>query len=64
MHQGEVVLGPVGLAGIPSISELFRSRATALAAYEDGLITVQHLSALETVETIERARSAGVHVTW
>ena len=63
MHEGEVS-AQLGLAGIPSISESVQvARDCALAAYEDGRIHVQHLSALETVETIERARSAGVHVT-
>jgi dihydroorotase len=63
MHEGEVS-AQLGLAGIPSISESVQvARDCALAAYEDGRIHVQHLSALETVETIERARSAGVQVT-
>ena len=64
MHEGEVsaLLGagrhPVGLAS-PRWS-----RATAtLAAYEDGRIHVQHVSARETVEVIERARRPGVQVT-
>jgi dihydroorotase len=39
------------------------ARDCALAAYEQGRIHVQHVSALETVEVIERARAAGTHVT-
>jgi dihydroorotase len=63
MHEGEVS-AQLGLAGIPSISESVQvARDCALAAYEGGRIHVQHLSALETVEVIERARSAGVQVT-
>ena len=63
MHEGEVS-ALLGLAGIPSISESVQvARDCALAAYEDGRIHIQHLSALETVEAIERARAAGVQVT-
>jgi dihydroorotase len=63
MHEGEVS-ALLGLAGIPSISESTQvARDCALAAYEQGRIHVQHVSALETVETIERARAAGTQVT-
>jgi dihydroorotase len=63
MHEGEVS-AQLGLTGIPSISESVQvARDCALAGYEDGRIHVQHLSALETVEAIERARGAGVQVT-
>jgi dihydroorotase len=63
MHEGEVS-ALLGLAGIPSISESAQvARDCAIAAYEDGRIHVQHLSALETVEVIERARAAGTQVT-
>jgi dihydroorotase len=63
MHEGEVS-AVLGLAGIPSVSESAQvARDCALAAYEDGRIHVQHVSALETVEVIERARAAGVQVT-
>ena len=59
MHEGEVS-ALLGLAGIPSISESAQvARDCAIAAYEDGRIHVQHVSALETVEVIERARAAG-----
>ncbi len=63
MHEGEVS-ALLGLAGIPSISESAQvARDCALAAYEQGRIHVQHVSALETVEVIERARAAGTQVT-
>jgi dihydroorotase len=63
MHEGEVS-ALLGLAGIPSISEAVQvARDCGLAAYEEGRIHVQHVSALETVEVIERARAAGTQVT-
>jgi dihydroorotase len=63
MHEGEVS-ALLGLAGIPSISESVQvARDCALAAYEEGRIHVQHVSARETVEVIERSRAAGVQVT-
>jgi dihydroorotase len=63
MHDGEVS-ALLGLTGIPSVSEsTMVARDCALAAYEDGRIHVQHVSARETVEVIERARAAGTRVT-
>jgi len=63
MHEGEVS-AVLGLAGIPSISESAQvARDCAIAAYEEGRIHVQHVSARETVEVIERARAAGTQVT-
>ena len=63
MHEGEVS-ARLGLAGIPSVSEsTVVSRDCALAAYEDGRIHVQHVSAAETVDALERARAAGVRVS-
>jgi dihydroorotase len=63
MHEGEVS-ALLGLAGIPSVSESAQvARDCALAAYEEGRIHVQHLSARETVEVIERARATGTRVT-
>jgi dihydroorotase len=63
MHEGEVS-ALLGLTGIPSISESAQvARDCAIAAYEQGRIHVQHVSAQETVETIERAREAGTQVT-
>jgi dihydroorotase len=63
MHEG-AVSALLGLAGIPSVSESTQvARDCALAAYEKGRIHVQHVSARETVETIERAKAAGTQVT-
>jgi dihydroorotase len=63
MHEG-AVSALLGLAGIPSVSEsTMAARDCALAAYEGGRIHVQHVSARETVEVIERARAAGTLVT-
>ena len=48
------------LAGIPSVSEsAMIARDCALAAYEEARIHIQHLSARESVEAIERAQAAG-----
>jgi dihydroorotase len=63
MHEGEVS-ALLGLAGIPSVSEsTMVARDCALAAYEEGRIHVQHVSARETVEVLEGAKAAGVRVT-
>jgi dihydroorotase len=63
MHEGEVS-ALLGLAGIPSISEsAMVARDCALAAYEDGSIHVQHVSARETLAVVERAKAEGVKVT-
>jgi dihydroorotase len=63
MHEGGVS-ALLGLAGIPSVSEsTMVARDCALAAYEEGSIHVQHVSARETVEIIEGARAAGTRVT-
>jgi dihydroorotase len=63
MHEGDVS-AQLGLGGIPSVAEsTMVARDCALAAYEEGRIHVQHVSARETVEVLERARAAGVHVT-
>jgi dihydroorotase len=63
MHEG-AVSALLGLAGIPSVSESTQvARDCALAAYEQGRIHVQHVSARETVETLEQAKAAGTQVT-
>jgi dihydroorotase len=63
MHEGEVSAA-LGLAGIPSVSEsTMVERDLALAAYEGARIHVQHVSARESLEAIERARAAGVQVS-
>ncbi len=63
MHEG-AVSALLGLAGIPSVSESTQvARDCALAAYEQGRIHVQHVSARETVAVIESAKAAGTQVT-
>jgi dihydroorotase len=63
MHEGPVS-ALLGLAGIPSISESTAiARDAAIARYEDGRIHVQHLSARESVEAVERAKGDGVQIT-
>jgi len=63
MHEGDMS-ALLGLAGIPSASEsAMVARDCALAAYEDGRIHVQHVSARESIEVIERAKAVGVRVT-
>ena len=63
MHEGEVS-ALLGLAGIPSVSEsTMVARDVQLAAFEEGQIHIQHVSAKETVEVIERAKAAGTRVT-
>jgi len=63
MHEGDIS-ALLGVAGIPSVSEsTMVARDTELAAYEDGFIHVQHVSARQTVEVLERAQAAGVRVT-
>ena len=63
MHEGEVS-ALLGVAGIPSIAEsTMVARDCALARYEEGRIHVQHVSARETVEVIERARAAGTRIS-
>ena len=59
MHEGEVS-ALLGVAGIPSVSEsVMVARDCDLAAYEEGRIHVQHVSARTTVEIIERAKARG-----
>jgi dihydroorotase len=63
MHEGEVS-ALLGVAGIPSVSESSMvARDCALALYEEGRIHVQHVSARETVDALERAKAAGCQVT-
>lgn len=63
MHEGEVSL-ELGLRGVPSISEsVMISRDAAIAGYEDGRIQIQHLSAIESIEAIRRAKADGVKIT-
>jgi dihydroorotase len=63
MHEGEMS-ALLGVAGIPSVSESSMvARDCALALYEEGRIHVQHVSARETVDAIERAKAAGCQVS-
>ncbi|MDQ2623299.1 MAG: dihydroorotase [Actinomycetota bacterium] len=63
MHEGEVSL-ELGLRGVPSISEsVMISRDAAIAGYENGAIQIQHLSAIESIEAIRRAKADGVKIT-
>jgi dihydroorotase len=63
MHEGPVSAA-LGLEGIPSVSEsTMIARDAALAAYEDGRIHVQHLSAAESVEAMRAAKAAGVQIS-
>lgn len=63
MHEGEVS-ALLGVAGIPSVSESSMvARDCQLAAFEEGRIHVQHVSAAATVEVLARAKADGVKVT-
>jgi dihydroorotase len=63
MHEGEMS-ALLGVAGIPSVSESsVVARDCALALFEEGRIHVQHVSARETVDVIERAKAAGTAVS-
>jgi dihydroorotase len=63
MHEGEMS-ALLGVAGIPSVSESSMvARDCDLARYEDGRIHIQHVSARETLEALERAKAAGCQVT-
>jgi len=63
MHEG-AVSAALGLEGIPSISEsTMIARDAAVAAYEDGRIHVQHLSARESVDAVRAAKASGVRIS-
>jgi len=63
MHEGEVST-KLGLQGIPSISEAIQvARDAELAEYEGGRIHICHVSAVETVDVIRRAKERGIAVT-
>jgi dihydroorotase len=63
MHEG-VVSAELGIGGCPSIAEsVMVARDLAIAAYENRPLHLMHVSALESVELIGRARHDGVHVT-
>ena len=63
MHEGEVSM-ELGLRGVPSITEsVMIARDAAIAGYEGGAIQIQHLSAVESIEAVRRARADGVDIT-
>jgi dihydroorotase len=63
MHEG-AVSARLGLAGIPSISEsTMVARDGAVAGYEGARVHFQHLSCIESVEALDRAKQAGAAVT-
>jgi dihydroorotase len=63
MHEGAIST-LLGLEGIPSISEsTMVARDAAIARYEGGRLHMLHLSAAESAQAVERAKSEGVAVT-
>jgi dihydroorotase len=63
MHEG-AVSARLGLAGIPSLSEsTMVARDGALARYEDARVHFQHLSCIESIEAVQRAKAAGARVS-
>jgi dihydroorotase len=63
MHEG-AVSSRLGMAGIPSVSEsTMVARDASLAEYESARVHFQHLSALESVDAVERAKAAGIRVS-
>lgn len=63
MHEG-AVSARLGMAGIPSVSEsTMVARDAALAGYENARVHFQHLSCVESVEAVARAKDAGVRVS-
>jgi dihydroorotase len=63
MHEGKISM-ELGLRGVPSITEsVMIARDAAIAGYEGGAIQIQHLSAVESIEAVRRARADGVDIT-
>jgi dihydroorotase len=63
MHEG-AVSARLGIAGIPSVSEsTMVARDAGLAAYEGARVHFQHLSCVESVEALTRAKEAGTNVS-
>jgi dihydroorotase len=63
MHEG-AVSAELGFAGYPSVAEsVMVERDLALAAYEALPLHLLHLSAVESVEALARAQSAGLPVS-
>ncbi len=63
MHEG-AASAALGLTGTPSVAEsTMVARDVLLARHEEGRIHVQHVSARESVEAIERGLADGAQVT-
>ncbi|WP_205698165.1 dihydroorotase [Conexibacter sp. SYSU D00693] len=63
MREG-VVSALLGVAGIPSISEsTMVARDAQIAGYEGGRVHFQHLSSVDSVEAVARAKEQGIQVT-
>jgi dihydroorotase len=63
MHEG-AVSARLGMAGIPPLSEsTMVARDGALALYEDARVHFLHLSCLESVQALQRAKDLGARVT-
>ncbi len=63
MNEGAVST-ELGLRGVPSISEsTMIGRDAQIAGYEGGALQIQHLSAVESIEQIRRAKADGVDIT-
>ncbi len=63
MHEG-AMSATLGLTGIPSVSEsTMVARDAALAAYEDGRVHFQHLSAAASVRAVAAAKAEGARVS-
>jgi dihydroorotase len=63
MHEG-AVSAALGLGGIPGLSEsTMVRRDAALAAYEEGRVHFQHLSAADSVHAVAAAKAQGVSVS-
>jgi len=63
MNEG-VVSAELGLRGVPSISEsTMIGRDAQIAGYEGGAIQIQHLSAVESIDQVRRAKAEGIDIT-
>jgi dihydroorotase len=63
MHEG-AVSARLGLAGIPSVSEsTMIARDAALAGYEHARVHFQHISCVESLLALERAKHYGLPVS-
>jgi dihydroorotase len=63
MHEGLTSL-QLGLAGIPAAAEdVMTSRDIALAEATDGRLHIMHVSTINSIDALRRAKSRGVRVT-